>query len=195
MNLNIHRIIKNTDSEGYGRRFGIWTQGCSIRCKDCENKDTWEFDIGIKWNVDDLVTIINNETGIDGITILGGEPLDQIIAVSELCTKVKKIGLSVILFTGYSISEEDIRLNCKINELLSNVDLLIDGPFKVDQTIGAPNLSGSRNQSVRYLSDYFMNKSYAMNNKFEIRIEPTGLVRVNGMGNVSKLKKQLEEII
>ena len=193
MELNIHRIVRNTVSEGYGNRFSIWTQGCSIRCKDCENKDTWEFGIGEKWDIDTLVTAINKETGIDGITILGGEPLDQITAVSELCAKMKKNGLSVILFTGYCISEDDMYINYKLDELLSNVDLLIDGPFKSDQTIGAPNLSGSRNQRVSYLSDYFLNKNYAVNNKFEIRIEPTGIVRINGMGNITKLKKQLQD--
>lgn len=195
MKLNVNRIIKNTFVEGYGKRFCIWTQGCSIRCESCANKDTWDFNVGEIWEVDSLVKKIELENEIDGITILGGEPLDQINAISELCTKVKKNGLSVILFTGYCIEKNKKFKNYNINKLLLNVDLLIDGQFEADNILEAPNLVGSKNQKIYYLTNYFIEKNYALNNGFEIRIESTGLVRINGMGNVLKLKKSIEESI
>ena len=54
MYLNINRIIKNSKAEGPGNRFVIWTQGCPIRCPDCSNKDTWDFNAGKKIKLSEL---------------------------------------------------------------------------------------------------------------------------------------------
>ncbi len=54
MELYLNRIVENSVAEGFGNRLVIWTQGCSIRCVGCANKETWEFGIGAKLDVDDI---------------------------------------------------------------------------------------------------------------------------------------------
>ena len=90
MYVNIHRIIETTQSEGPGKRFCVWVQGCSHHCKGCFAQDTWDFFSGNRILVEDMLQTIKKEVSdIEGITVLGGEPFDQPQALLELLTSVK----------------------------------------------------------------------------------------------------------
>ena len=188
MYLYINRIIKNSKAEGPGNRFVIWTQGCPIRCPDCSNKDTWDFNSGKKIKLSELIFQIQTTKNIEGITILGGEPFSQPKSLYYLIKKIKRNNLSIILFTGYTYEHLDKNGTYYQKKLLKSPDLFIDGPFiEVQKDFSRP-LIGSKNQNY-----YFMTKKikkedfFKIKNKIEVRLETDGKIRVNGMGNIEKI--------
>ena len=194
MNLDVHRVLARTGVEGFGIRFCIWVQGCSLRCKGCANPDMWEFGVGTKTPVNQLIHEIKNTRGIEGVTFLGGEPFDQAAPLAEIAENVRKRGLSVITFTGYQYEQ---LIQCKeqaIQALLSQTDLLIDGPYQKEQRTFSLPWVGSDNQRYWFLSDrYQADQLRNVRNRFEIQVLPTGEIEVNGMGNDTELKKLLQE--
>jgi anaerobic ribonucleoside-triphosphate reductase activating protein len=123
----------------------IWVQGCSIHCDGCSNVDTWDFKGGEVWAVDDLVKDILSQDNLDGVTITGGEPLDQAPAVTELCKKLIN-HTSIFLTTGYALKD----LIC--GEILDYIDILCTGPFEKDK-ICSGQWKGSFNQVLSYLTE------------------------------------------
>ena len=111
--LYIGHFSEHSTIYGPGIRFVIWTQGCTLACEGCWNKQYWAKNKGIEIQVEHLFERISNTKGIEGITLLGGEPLQQSFAVLNLIKRVKKVGLSVFLYTGYNIEEfNKIQLEC-----------------------------------------------------------------------------------
>lgn len=190
--LNIYKIIKNTEVEGPGRRFCIWTQGCSRHCKGCFAKQTWEFGVGKSFTVDDLWNEIKAENGIEGITLLGGEPFEQAEPLAILTTMVKNSGYSVVCFTGYTYEELKNSKNSGVTALLNNIDLLIDGNFIQDKFELTRPWVGSSNQRYLFLTDYYKPEDIKKyKNKIEIRIAGNGKLEINGMGDFKKLEQKL----
>lgn len=190
--LNIYKIIKNTEVEGPGRRFCIWTQGCSRHCKGCFAKQTWEFGVGKSFTVDDLWNEIKAENGIEGITLLGGEPFEQAEPLAILTTLVKNSGYSVVCFTGYTYEELKNSKNSGVTALLNNIDLLIDGNFIQDKFDLTRPWVGSSNQRYLFLTDYYKPEDIKKyKNKIEIRIAGNGKLEINGMGDLKKLEQKL----
>ena len=86
--IRINSYIPITNVEGVGTRFAIWVQGCSIHCKGCANSHMWDFDGGASYKVEDFINIIKSYADkIEGITWLGGEPLEQIETVTKITQK------------------------------------------------------------------------------------------------------------
>ncbi len=189
MDIRINSYIPVTKVEGVGTRFAIWVQGCSIRCDDCANKHMWNFNGGNLYKVNDFINIIKSyKDKIEGITFLGGEPLNQIIPVIEICKAVQKFGLSVILFTGYEY--ENQKDNKNFQELIKYVDILIDGKYERDKTDFSRPWVGSSNQNYYFLSDrYNQSVISEYKNKIEIRINPNNKIVLTGMGNFNELKE------
>jgi len=118
--IRIAKIIEQTKSEGPGNRLAIWVQGCSIKCKGCINPEFIPFNSGKNYSIEELMKIINksiNEFKIEGITLLGGEPLDQKQEVLKLIKEINKKGLNIILFTGYYYKDLVKRDDNVINEI------------------------------------------------------------------------------
>lgn len=78
-------IVENEHLYGPGKRLVLFMQGCSLRCPGCVNEHLWDFSEGKKISITNLVGLCHD---LDGITLHGGEPLDQ---SEELLTLVKKI--------------------------------------------------------------------------------------------------------
>lgn len=192
MKINIHSYIPKTNVEGAGTRFAIWVQGCSIHCKGCANSHMWNFDGGTTYDIQDFTNIINSyKNEIEGITFLGGEPLEQIEAVTEICKYSQKNNLSTIVFTGFEY--ETLKDKQNFQELIKYVDILIDGKFEENKTDYTRAWVGSSNQNY-----YFFTKRYdesvikRYKNKFEIRISPDNKVIATGMGDYKKIKKLIK---
>lgn len=96
---------------GYGRRLGLWVQGCSLACPGCIAKDTWDPAVGKEVGVDELVSDVRRaiEAGADGLTISGGEPLQQPIGLAALLREVRTlpttVPFDVLIYTGYQLNE------------------------------------------------------------------------------------------
>ena len=106
VDIRVNSYIPITNVEGVGTRFAIWVQGCSIRCVGCANSHMWDFGGGTSYKVEDFIeTIKGYKDKIEGITWLGGEPLEQIEPVTKISKAVQELGLSVIVFTGYDYAD------------------------------------------------------------------------------------------
>ena len=151
--LNIADILENATSEGPGIRFTIWVQGCPIRCKGCWNSHTWDFVprhiVSVKKLTDH---ILSKKEEIDGITLVGGEPLAQATAVRKLIENVEEEGLTVMLYTGY---EEDQITGKDAKEAFAMADIVVAGPYVKEKRNLFLRWRGSENQRL-----VFHNKEY-----------------------------------
>ena len=156
--LNISSYIPCTKVEGPGERFAIWVQGCLKRCKGCCNPSELEL---AKNNIVPTHLFIEKifeaqrENNIEGITLLGGEPILQakgLYYISDLC---KKNGLSVMLFTGYTQKELKKYNFPYYNELSSCCDIIIDGPYDHTKPDNVRNWIGSTNQKIHFLTNRY----------------------------------------
>lgn len=103
--LFVYGISAESYINGPGRRCVLWTQGCSLKCLGCFNPASHEFNHLNPQDINQLAeTLASLEC--DGLTISGGEPLDQSDAVYELIRAYKRlIDKTVLMFTGYSLEE------------------------------------------------------------------------------------------
>ena len=189
MDIRINSYIPITNVEGVGARFAIWVQGCSIRCEGCANSHMWNFDGGTSYKICEFIEIIKSyKDRIEGITWLGGEPTEQIQAVTEISKTVQEIGLSVILFTGYKYSK--LKENKDFQTLIKYVDILIDGEYEQEKTDYSRAWVGSSNQNYYFLTDRYSKSVISeYKNKIEVRITSENKVIMTGMGNFKKLAK------
>lgn len=141
--INIHRyeVVENEHLYGPGKRLLLFTQGCSLRCKGCINQHLWEFGKGIDVTIEE---ILNQCTDLDGITLHGGEPLDQANVLVELIKKLKQQGKTVILFTGYIFKE----LNKVQRQAWIASDIVISGRYDEKKRNIYLQFRGSTNQKV-----------------------------------------------
>ena len=152
-------------SDGPGVRVGIYTQGCSHHCHNCYNQETWDYNGGHEWTKetnDNLIKLINKPF-IKGLSILGGDPIctylhdeENNYLLLDLLKDVKNLDKSVWLWTGYLMEDllnKKNPLQQKINPLLQQIDVIIDGPY--DEKLQDLHLSyrGSSNQRVINVQD------------------------------------------
>src|SRR5271154_2273878 len=106
--LRVAQVIPCTEAEGPGRRFALWFQGCPLRCPGCCNPEMLPFEGGSRLCLDDVLAQIDaahRDHGIEGITLLGGEPLAHAIEAASLARAVQQHGLTVMVFSGYTLAE------------------------------------------------------------------------------------------
>lgn len=189
MKIRIYHILKNTKTEGPGTRYCIWFQGCRRHCKGCWAVETWDLKGGKEYNVIDILNDIFSTPDIEGVTFLGGEPFEQPEALMFLASNIKQKGLSIVCFTGYKIEY----LQKKYKNILSEIDLLIDGEFIEEEKDFSRPWVGSKNQKYYFLTDRY-NESILTKykNKIEINIQKNGKIFINGIGDFDKLEKNLK---
>jgi anaerobic ribonucleoside-triphosphate reductase activating protein len=152
--LRIHQFLPHSRANGPGARAAIWVQGCSLGCPGCFNPETHSFVGGQLISVDELFHRIKGlGDSIEGITISGGEPLQQHRPLIEFLLRVRKeTALSVLVFTGYTW-EETLRKPFA-EAFLSCIDILISGRYDQSSRI-ARDLRGSENKTVHFLTDRY----------------------------------------
>ena len=150
MELRIAGTVNDSIVDGPGIRFTIFTQGCPHNCKGCHNPQTHDFDGGELVDTDTLLEKIKSNPLLDGVTFSGGEPFCQAQTLAALGAEVKKLGMNVITYTGYTFEQlyKDRDKN-GWEELLAVTDYLIDGPFILEQKDWEIKFRGSSNQ--RYI--------------------------------------------
>jgi anaerobic ribonucleoside-triphosphate reductase activating protein len=144
-----------TTTEGPGTRYALWVQGCSLRCRGCTNPNMFDPRRGIESEVQEIVNSIESaqqESSIEGITLLGGEPFEQPSALAEIAQAAHQRGLSVMVFSGYTLEEIRSSNHLGVQRLLEATDLLVDGRFEQDLLSHTRRWIGSTNQRVHYLS-------------------------------------------
>lgn len=144
INIHHYEIVENEHLYGPGKRLLIFTQGCSIRCKGCVNKHLWEFETGINVTTEKLVQLCC-EQDVDGVTLHGGEPLDQAEGVLSLIKALKSNGKTVVLFTGYTYKE---LTQGKQRAVWRCADIVVAGRYEEAKRNLYLQFRGSTNQRV-----------------------------------------------
>ncbi|WP_232319293.1 4Fe-4S single cluster domain-containing protein [Kocuria turfanensis] len=183
--LRVSHVVPVTEAEGPGRRFAVWIQGCSIRCRGCFNPHMWAKSGGRPAEALALVDEADR-SDVEGITLLGGEPFEQAEGLAELAEAAQVRGLSVMTFTGYLREDLEARAargDDAVRRLLGATDLLVDGPY--DDAL--PDLTrpwvGSTNQRFHFLTPryaHLRDRLGTCNDRLEVRVTAEGQVSVNG---------------
>ena len=177
--FNIHAILPRTRVHGPGERFVILTQGCARSCPGCINEDARPREQRMLLPVDEVFKRILETDGIEGISLSGGEPLEQMDACIALCRLVReKSDLSILVYTGFYLDE--IRKMPTGNDFLAMVDLLVAGPF-VRDLLTPSSIAGSGNQEIVFLTNRYSPDDINYMNKFEIYIQPDGRIIMTGI--------------
>lgn len=151
--------IKNCDiADGLGVRVTLFVSGCTHHCRDCFQPETWDFEYGRPYTQeteDGLLKMLAPDY-IDGLTLLGGEPMepDNQRALLPLLRRVRRErpGKNVWCYTGYTLETDllnESRARCEATrELLSLIDVLVDGEFIAGQKNISLAFRGSENQRI-----------------------------------------------
>jgi len=147
--------IKHFDvANGPGIRLSLFVSGCTIHCPDCFNKVAWDFNYGKEFTRNDIEYIIDDLRNpmYQGLSILGGEPLDNVEGLLPLTRRFRKeFGDTKDLwcFSGYTyktIMTQKMETILNLYEFLSYIDVLVDGPFEMDKKDMMLVFKGSSNQ-------------------------------------------------
>ena len=149
--MNYAEIRKFDVTNGPGIRVSLFVSGCTNNCEGCFNTELQNFNYGNLWTdeSEELFMSYLKNTNIKGVSILGGDPMDQIKDKSlvNLLKRIKdETNHSIWLWSGYLY--EEIVMNTNRNEILSYVDVLIDGRFQLDTRDIKLKFRGSSNQRV-----------------------------------------------
>lgn len=153
MKLRVAHRIACSEAEGPHRRYALWVQGCTLACPGCCNPELFPAAGGLEVSVAALVEELSEARrahAIEGLTVLGGEPTEQLEAVTVLCRAAQEQGLGVLLFTGHTLAELESRVGGAA--LLASVDTVIDGRFVADRRDTERRFIGSTNQRLTHRS-------------------------------------------
>ena len=142
VNYKSYSFEENEHLYGPGKRLLLFLQGCSIHCKGCVNQHLWPFGTGTDISAAEVVELCRD---LEGITLHGGEPLDQSEGLLEIVKALKRQGKTVVLFTGYQYKELVHRAQKKAWQM---ADLVISGRFVESKKNIYLQFRGSTNQRV-----------------------------------------------
>jgi anaerobic ribonucleoside-triphosphate reductase activating protein len=174
---DIHAMEPRSRANGPGVRFVVWFQGCTLGCAGCFNPATHSGSLGAsRRSLAELYAEIDLAmigAPIEGLTLSGGEPMQQIQAATALLAYARQHQLSTLVFSGYT--KQEISALPGGNHALAQVDVLIDGRYRSDLRLGE-GLRGSSNQRVHLLSPRY--------SQADIDCAPLGEVRIASNGEV-----------
>lgn len=163
--MNYLKIEHDDVCNGIGIRCTIWFTGCSHKCAGCFNKETWDENSGIEFDIEAKKELFDelSKDYISGITFSGGDPLhkNNIIEVNNIIQEIKKQfpNKTIWLYTGYTweelspntlirgIDEESTIHNVRAN-IIKSCDVVVDGPYIDDLRDITLKWRGSSNQRV-----------------------------------------------
>ncbi len=161
MDLRVHAFLPLSRSNGPGRRAVVWVQGCSLGCPGCFNPETHRLG-GEPTSVDDLFARVAG-CDVEGLTVSGGEPLQQRRPLAALLARVRaETDLSVLVFTGYTWEEAQ-----RFADVLASVDVLLAG--RLGQ------------KTTHFLSARYNQSHLDAVPPAEVVIEPDGSVVLSGL--------------
>lgn len=146
--MNYAEIKKVDIANGPGVRVSLFVSGCRNHCKGCFNPETWDFDYGRPFTraTEDEIIEALRPSWIQGLSILGGEPTEEENA-AVLIPFLKRVRAvlpdkDIWLYSGYTYEM------LRDKEILTLADVLVDGPFLLEQKDAGLAFRGSRNQRI-----------------------------------------------
>lgn len=156
--MNYAKINKNDIANGIGVRVTLFVSGCTHFCKGCFNSEAWDFNYGQPFTteVEEELLEALAPSWIDGLTLLGGEPMEpqNQRALLPFLKRIKEMypQKTIWCFSGYTLEDEllkDSRARCEVtDEMLSLIDVLVDGEFVEELKDISLRFKGSSNQRL-----------------------------------------------
>ena len=161
--LSIAEIDIVESAAGPGRRLVIWLQGCLKRCLGCANGPFLPERTRRVMSVDQLLALLDDAKGLNGITLSGGEPILQAAALLPFLEETHKRGLTIVCYTGYELGElREAQGDPALAKFLSEIDMLIDGEYR-QELPRAGIYRPSSNQRLHFLSERISPESCTQN--------------------------------
>ena len=157
-NMHVGEIMQADCANGVGIRLSLFVSGCTNRCKGCFNEQTWDFNYGNLWTPELEQFFIDTlaKPFYDGMTILGGEPFEpeNQPEVAGLINRVRRElpEKNIWIYTGFVYDRDLVPGGRKYtdytDQILDQTDILIDGPFVLEEKDIRLKFRGSRNQRI-----------------------------------------------
>lgn len=139
-------------SNGLGWRAVLFVSGCPHHCPGCHNPETQDYNYGTEFNKREILDRISNNSILKGVTLSGGEPLckENIPELLDFVKDLKKERpeFNIWCYSGYTLEELVERNDEVTNEMLDNIDVLVDGEFKLEKKNPTLKFRGSENQRI-----------------------------------------------
>lgn len=148
MTLRLAGFAGDSIVDGPGIRFTTFCQGCPHHCPGCQNPETWPFEGGFEVTPEDVVEHVKRNPLTRGVTFSGGEPFAQAAAHAELARQLKAAGYEVASYTGYTFEQLLEEQDPAKLDLLQQLDVLVDGPFRQEELSLELRFRGSANQRI-----------------------------------------------
>ena len=148
MTLRLAGFAGDSIVDGPGIRFTTFCQGCPHHCPGCQNPETWPFEGGFEVTPEDVVEHVKRNPLTRGVTFSGGEPFAQAAAHAELARQLKAAGYEVASYTGYTFEQLLEEQDPAKLDLLQQLDILVDGPFRQEELSLELRFRGSANQRI-----------------------------------------------
>ena len=156
--MNYADIKKADIANGLGVRVSVFVSGCNHHCKNCFNEEAWDFNYGKEFTEEQVEQVIKelDHPYVSGLSLLGGEPLEHVNqkGLLPLVRKVKEKfpEKDIWCYTGFKFDEDVVDKMCKnweeTPELLSYIDVMVDGKFEEDKKDIRLKFRGSSNQRI-----------------------------------------------
>lgn len=146
--MNYCGLNKNDIANGEGVRVSLFVSGCRNHCKGCHNPEAWDFSYGQPFTKETENEIIEalRPSWIQGLSVLGGEPCEEenqrVLIPFLRKMRFKMPDKDIWLFSGYTYEM------LRNDDILRYVDVLVDGPFLLEQRDISRPFRGSRNQRI-----------------------------------------------
>ncbi len=149
MKIRVLSILQQTMADGPGFRTAIYCAGCAHHCPGCHNPESWDFAAGEWMEVDDLVQLVK-EDSMSNVSFSGGDPFYQAEAFTELARRIKQeTSKTIWCWSGFTL--EEIEADPVMRKMLPWLDVLVDGPFLLEERDTDLLFRGSPNQRIIYL--------------------------------------------
>ncbi len=164
--INVASFRAATQVHGPGERFALWTQECLKRCPGCINGHMLKSEVANLMPQKTLLDFVRRSRdgvlAVEGITIMGGEPMLQAkgLAILLEAIKAETPDFNTLIFTGYTLEELQRFNRQSINDLLALTDTLIDGTYERTQR-DAGHIRGSKNQNVHHLTERLAERDFS----------------------------------
>lgn len=156
--MRIAGILKQSVEYGEGLRTVVLFQGCSHDCKGCNVPDTKSPLGGKEVSIDYVINELKSDDLATGITLSGGDPIDQMVDLGELFEIIKYdedlSKKNIWLYTGYRLDEVDNMRPLKKFVDLYMIDYIVDGPYDETMTPATKPYVGSDNQRIIDMKHY-----------------------------------------
>ena len=177
----IHAVMPASRANGPGARYTIWSQGCSLACAGCFNPGTHRRGglAELRSAGELAAAVLAERDEIEGVTLTGGEPLEQPAAVAAFCQEIKtRSGLGIVILTGFT--RREIEADARQSAAVAAADMVIAGRYNAGRRL-ASGLRGSGNKVYWARTARYRAEDFAQVPELEVTVAPDGTVTVTGM--------------